>query len=439
MARDQFQTLFTRPAILSYLTEHNLTEPTPVQKQVPAHFAKLDLSVLAPTGSGKTLSYLLPLFDHLKTREESVGPHKEAAAPLAVILSPTRELSKQITDVCKGLAHHVKIRVRQLAFSSQSRQENSTLNGAFEVLVASPSKLNQYLSQGKIQLKHLQYLILDEADQMLDMGFSKDLQKLCSSLDEENPPRVHLFSATAPLDFAEKRDLIFQRVFKTIAIERSHHLSAKVETYNIYLSVKEKRAMLETFLQKEAKGAGVIFVNDKAEAESVYLELKDKIKKPELVLLHGQMTAQERKKSHQTFKEKKAVLIATDIVARGIDLPELAWVLNYDLPWDPVYYIHRSGRVGRRGGTGLVYNFVTTGDLAIIEKINKAIQGQTALELKPLKLGALKSAETAKKKAAVKKKATAAKHQGKPDGKSEVQRKKGSYKQQRSKRFKKNI
>lgn len=382
----KLQDFYNDPAFLQFFTEKKISEATPVQAKVAPLFHEKDLSVVAPTGSGKTLSYALPLMKALKEIEQHKGMTLENAAPRAVILTPTRELSRQVYQVFKELSHHVKAKVRLMVQGEGVRKEEVLLEQPMDLLVCNPGRLKLKLDKGLISLKDIRYVILDEADQMLDMGFEKDLKLIFEQLSTELPPRIHLFTATKPLNFEEKRGNLFEgRYFTDLILSGTHQLSAKVETFNIYLSPKEKTRMMESFLTKEAKGKGVIFVNDKKNAETLHKTLRDTCPKIHLILLHGEMTPQERRSAHHMFQKKGGVLIATDIAARGIDLPELLWVVNYDLPFDPIYYIHRSGRVGRLGKIGYVYNFVTSYDVKLIQKINEAIQGQTAIKLGMLK------------------------------------------------------
>jgi len=378
--------LYSRPEIKSYLEEKQLKKATPVQAKVAPAFREHNLNVMAPTGSGKTLSFALPLMETLKDLEDQRGATVQICAPRAIVLTPTRELGRQVYQVIKGIAHQAKCRVRFLAQGEGVKKEAQLVKETFDLLVCSPGRLAMMLKKGSFSLEQLEYMILDEADQILDMGFEKDLKSIYSYFPEERKTKVHLFTATHPVDYLERIKSVFQeRQFQVMQLDQVHELSPKVETYNIYLGPKEKNAMLETFIEKEAKGSGIVFINDKNVAKEVEKEIREKLPKKTFHLLHGEMTPQERRRSHEAFTKKGGILLATDIAARGIDLPELAWVLNYDLPREPVYYIHRSGRVGRLGKVGHVYNFVTSSDVQLIDKINQAIQSQSALKLGRLK------------------------------------------------------
>jgi superfamily II DNA/RNA helicase len=394
-----FVEIFEREAIRSFLREKAFERPTPVQTQVPGPFREVDLCVLAPTGSGKTLSYLLPMMDWVKTLEERDGLSQEKAKPRAIIFAPTRELTTQITQVAKELAHHTKLRVRQVEGHTATKSAREAYVRPIDILITAPGRALKDIRSGKLSLEALEVIVFDEADQMLDTSFMSDLKPLMELVEKTRPEsRVHLFSATMGPSFDKLREQVFSRKFRELRVESAHHLSVKLETFNIYVTAKEKRPMLETFLKREAKGPGVIFVNTKKNVQEIETFLKESSLNLQLVVLHGEMDPKERREAHRSFKEGGSLLLATDIAARGLDQAELQWVLNYDLPFDPVYYVHRCGRVGRQGRTGLVYNFVSVQDLELIEKINEAIERQTALDLRPLKAGPLKRRPASSKK-----------------------------------------
>lgn len=403
MSEQKFEDLFSRESLREYLREKAFVRPTPVQVKLPQSFREKDLCVMAPTGSGKTLSYLLPLFDWLKSIEEVEGPVKDKGRPRAVVLAPTRELTTQITQVAKELGHHLKLRVRQIEGHKATKSARDSYASPFDILITAPGRALKDHKQKRLKLDDVRVVVLDEADQMLDTSFVNDLRPLIETITRESGTshdvRMHLLTATAGPSFDKLRDDVFARSFESSVVESPHHLSVKLETFNIYLSFKEKEAMLETFLKREAKGPGVIFVNTKKTAQDLEKLLKESSVQVELITLHGEMEPMERREAHRRFNKGGAVLLATDIAARGLDQAELQWVLNFDLPFDPIYYIHRCGRVGRQGRAGLIYNFVTSKDLELIENINIAIERQTALDLRPLKAGPLKRSGPGSKKA----------------------------------------
>lgn len=380
----EFARMLGRDDLKAFLKEFSLTNPTEVQKKaIPLFLDKKDLLVLAPTGTGKTLAFALPLFALLKKEEEEGGPReKKKGCPRALILSPTRELAHQLFKVFKDISHHSKLRVRLLAGGEAKDKERALYSSEYEILISAPGKMAQLVREEKISLEDLSYLILDEADQLLDLGFKKDIETIFSDSGKK-APQVVLFSATLSPRYEEFITTVFGSVrFERIQLTGSNALRPTIETFNVYVQEKEKLEICGTFLKKKAKGDGLIFVNKKENAEELFKHLKKEFPEQIFHVLHGAMEAKDRKENYTELLDKGGILICTDIVARGLDLKGLSWVLNYDLPFEAVYYIHRSGRTGRQGKPGTVFNLVTPRDEELVKRINEAIRNQTALKLK---------------------------------------------------------
>lgn len=380
-----FSKILSHTSILSFLSENNLKEPTAIQAQVIPDLIKgKSVNVIAKTGSGKTLCFALPICELLKTAEEDgmVGDAKEMKGkPRAVILAPTRELANQLQKVFKSVSHHVKLRVRMLAGGEAAKTNHLLSRDTIDILIATPGRLSSALKKKELNLKDTNYLIMDEADQLLEMGFRRDLENIFQSCDS-SLVHVGLFSAT----HSESLDEFCRTIFSDIdfAIYNSgdkNKLTQSVRTFNIYIKDDEKLKMTEAFLKKEARGSGIIFVNKHETVTSLYAELPVKFPKMKFHALHGEMEAKARKKAYDQFLKEGGILISTDITARGMDIEDLVWVMNYDLPFEAVYYIHRCGRVGRRQAEGFAYNLVTPKDMNIITRINEAIKNQSAIRL----------------------------------------------------------
>lgn len=396
--------------LYNFLVEHGFEKPTEVQEKVIPLFCEgKSVTVLAQTGTGKTLSYALPLVQRLKLTEKDV-PSKRGC-PRAIVLVPTKELVTQVHEIFKQISHHAKLRVRTLVGMDKSKKATSLKDQFVDVIIGGPGKVAKALKSGEINASQCHFLILDEADQLLEMGFNKDIESIYSHF-EWSDTQVALVSATRPNDFEEFVSKVFKKVdFLDVSLQGAAGIKKTINNFNIYLNYKEKEAMTTTFLTKEAKGSGIIFLNKKEEAQIIYKKLVDELPKLTFHLLHGEMTAKEREDSLSKFRKVGGVLVATDIVARGVDIKDLNWVLNYDLPFEAVYYVHRAGRVGRSGRMGHVYNFVTSKDFELIKRINDAIRGQSSLPLSPIK--EVKQNQTAKgqkdaKKKVVKKAAASA-------------------------------
>ncbi len=370
----------------NYLKEQSLTKPTDVQIEgIPSFLDGEDLIVLAKTGSGKTFSYLLPLFQRLKEAEFSSEGHSKSGCPKAVIIVPVKELARQVSDEAKKVSHHVKLRVRLALGGEKGKKVSSLKTQQFEILISTPGRLVSMLKSKEIRFDDLNYFVVDEADQLMDMGFIKDMVEIKKNFKKK--VQVALFSATRPDDFHHLTKEVFAGFdFKEIIKTIQAGGDARIDTYNIPLEYTEKKAMLKLFLEQEAKGSGIIFTNQKDIAKIVGKEIVDLKLSKKVSVIHGDLSADERKSTIEQYRSTKGILVTTDILARGFDMKGLQWVLNYDLPFETVYYIHRAGRVGRHGSVGKVFNFVTKKDHKLIGKINESIQAQTSLKIEPILL-----------------------------------------------------
>ncbi len=367
---------------LQFLIEKGFSEPTEIQKLAICEIKKGgNFEFFSPTGSGKTLAYLIPLCEKFKIAEKNNELKKMGSGPSIVVLSPTRELAEQITQDARSLSHHLKLKVRKI----DGPKDWTTLGKkGCDLLVGVTGNVLSAIKKGNLSLANTFALVVDEADQMLEGGFKKDLVEIKKQIRNEKA-QVILMSATEGLLFVPLRSEIFGNIpFHKIAVE-INHLLPQIETFNIFLGVKEKMPMAKEFIKKEAKGQGIIFINKKEEIEEIFNQLKESFPSKRMFFIHGGMSPKERDVAYNSFLNDGEILVASDIMARGIDLKNAAWVLNYDLPFEAIYYIHRSGRVGRGGKKGQVYNMVTSNDSEIISRINESIKGQTALKLTTIK------------------------------------------------------
>jgi superfamily II DNA/RNA helicase len=371
------------PGLLGYFKEQNLKTATAIQRRViPELLNRKSLIVLSETGSGKTLAYALPICSSLKAREDKGKINNLKAAPLAMIVAPTRELASQIYNVFKSISYHTKLRVRDLTGGDTHAKMKSVANAPYEILIATPSRVRSALQKKELNLGQLQFVIFDEADQLFDMGFKKDLDFFIEYFDM-NMTQIGIITATLP---AQIEEFIIERFpalrFEKISSDLSHAPQSKIETYNVSVTPAEKNMVVKMFLDKQAKGRGIIFTNQKNQAEELYKYLSEKMPKLKMKLLHGDLEIKERESAIRSFVEGKVqILVATDIAARGIDVPDLVWVVNYGLPKTGIYYLHRCGRVARGGRKGVVYNLVASHDSKVIGQINEAIMHQSHLNL----------------------------------------------------------
>lgn len=378
---NQFEKMGIDEDFNPFYEEQGIVEPTEVQAQViPKIMNNESVVCVSQTGTGKTLTYALPISELVKQIEDEEGLTRRQSKPYAVIISPTKELAIQIQSVFKQLSHHVKLRVRTLVGTPKAAMALKTQS--FEILIATPSKLNRALKKGDLSFDQLKYLVFDEADQLFDMGFKRDIEGMINHVSYDKTD-IHFFSATMPPEVQTFLDVKFEKKkLQNITLNAAHKVQQKIETFNIFVSVKEKNQMLKLFLDKTAKGRGIIFINQKNQVEEVDAFLKEQLPKLKFKTLHGGLSQKDRLANHKAFVDKKAqILIATDVAARGIDIKDLAWVFNWGLPKSAIYYLHRCGRTGRAGKSGIVYNLVTSFDSKIIRAINESIQKQSVLDI----------------------------------------------------------
>lgn len=399
--------------IEEFLKENKLKKPTEVQEKAVASLLKGEsLSVLAQTGSGKTLAYALPLVHKIKINDEDIPMDDQFGSPRGIVITPTRELNQQVFKVLKGIAHHAKLRIRHLVGGDKGKRARRFHEDAFDILVTSPGKLMSAMQRGEISPKLLEFLVFDEADQLLDMGFSKEISKIMTFIHKKNSAQVEqvaLFSATWPAQYKNFVEEVFTGYsFKDVICQGGVQLKRNIETFNIPLGVREKGRLLEQFLSNEAKGSGIIFVNKKEEVKKISDQIAGVVNHNKIFQIHGDQKPGERKDAIASFRKKGGLLVATDIAARGLDVENLSWILNYDLPFEAVYYVHRCGRTGRAGRQGRVYNFITPADTKLMGRINEAILSQSSLALKTLEppKGAKKPHKKSASKKAVSKKVT---------------------------------
>lgn len=366
-----------------FFEEAGIKKANEVQEKIIPQIIEGNSSIcLAQTGTGKTLAFALPIAELIKRIEDTSGPQTSKASPLAVVIAPTKELSVQINNVFKKISHHAKLRIRNLVGGQRNRATKSLSDQVFEILITTPNKLLQSIKKKEISLHNLKYLVFDEADTLFDMGFKKDIEGIVKFVEYDQTD-IHFFSATLPNSVEEYLFEKFKKKkLKKFGFKNNHEIQKKIETFNIFASVKEKMNITLAFLEKTAKGRGIIFANQKNQVEDIakFMDLHSpnlKYKK-----LHGDMEQKERLASHKAFVDKKAqVLIATDVAARGIDIKDLKWIFNWNLPKNAEFYLHRCGRVARAGKSGMVYNIVTGYDSKMIGFINNAIKEQSNFDL----------------------------------------------------------
>lgn len=334
------------------LDELGYDTPTDIQAQaIPAVLEGRDLLAAAETGSGKTAAFVLPLLEKLLDHE---GLRSNQVA--ALVLVPTRELAVQVEEAVKAYTAYYPRRIKSLAVYGgvSINTQMQAMKGGCDLMVATPGRLLDLMEKNAITLDQVQHLVLDEADRMLDLGFADELQQVLSKLPVQR--QNLLFSATFPGEVDALIDrLLFNPV--NIEIERENKLPDTLIQRPIEVDKEQRTALLRHLLGEMNGAQFLVFVASKRTADNVTGKLKKYGFSAET--LHGDKAQKERNRSLAAFKSGEIqVLIATDLAARGIDIPLLPFVVNYDLPRSPADYIHRIGRTARAGEVGTAFSFI---------------------------------------------------------------------------------
>lgn len=362
-----FEKLNLIQPLLKALNNSGYTSPTPIQEQaIPVILAKKDLLGCAQTGTGKTAAFALPLIQ-LMVQERGTQKVKGIRA---LVLAPTRELAIQVADNFGKYGKHTGIRHTVIFGGVSQHQQTQILRRGVDVLIATPGRLLDLVIQGHISLQTIQYLVLDEADRMLDMGFINDIRKILSRVPETR--QTIFFSATMP---DEVQHLVNSILRNPVRIEVTPVSSAGVNIdQSVYFVEKsDKRALLKHIITEKDMENVLVFTRTKHGADKVAHDLNRAGITAEA--LHGNKSQNARQRALSNFKQRTTrVLVATDIAARGIDVRDLPFVINYELPDCAETYVHRIGRTGRAGAKGEALTFCDSNErdqLKDIRKISK--------------------------------------------------------------------
>jgi ATP-dependent RNA helicase RhlE len=362
-----FEQLQIIEPILKALAEEGYTTPTPIQEQaIPVVLQGKDLLGCAQTGTGKTAAFAVPILQMLY---EQINEDRGHRTIKSLILTPTRELAIQIDESFATYGKHTGLR-HTVVFGgvSQSSQVNALRRGV-DILIATPGRLLDLIEQRFVSLQHVQLFVLDEADRMLDMGFIHDVKKIISRLPTKK--QTLFFSATMPNEIAGLANSILRNPVKVEVTPVSSTVD-KI-TQGLYFVEKEnKRSLLIHILQDKAIETALIFTRTKHGADKIAKELNRVNIKTDAI--HGNKSQNARQKALLNFKNKQIrILVATDIAARGIDVEDLTHVINFELPNIPETYVHRIGRTGRAGASGIALSFCDAEEKVFLRDINKLI------------------------------------------------------------------
>ncbi len=365
-----FENLKLIEPILKALKTEGYTTPTPIQQQaIPIVLQKRDLLGCAQTGTGKTAAFAIPTLQLLHHDRQN---HKEQKTIKALILTPTRELAIQIDQSFAAYGRHTGLRHTVIFGGVSQNPQVDILRRGVDILTATPGRLLDLMSQGYIKLDHIKILILDEADRMLDMGFVNDVKKIIAKVPAKR--QTLFFSATMPKEIQALADSILTNPEK-VEVTPVSSTADTIQQELYYVEKADKRALLAHILKNKDMKSVLVFTRTKHGADKVVKDLHKLNITAEAI--HGNKSQNARQRALNNFKDKTTrVLIATDIAARGIDIDELAYVINYEIPNIPETYVHRIGRTGRAGANGIALSFCDREEIAYIKDIHKLIAKQ---------------------------------------------------------------
>jgi ATP-dependent RNA helicase RhlE len=362
-----FDMLGLMPRLVKKLAEQGITDPTPIQAQaIPHAMNGRDVMGLAQTGTGKTAAFGLPMIDALMR----AGVKPEAKTVRGLILAPTRELAKQISDNLRDYTTGSHLKVALVVGGAGISAQIKRLEKGVDLLVATPGRLIDLLDRRALRLSETQYLVLDEADQMLDMGFIHALRKIAPLLADER--QTMLFSATMPKQMNELAATYLKNPVR-VEVSPPGKAADKIEQSLHYIAKSEKSRLLIELLDKHRDERAIVFGRTKHGCEKLY-KLLEKAGYS-AISIHGNKSQGQRERAIVAFREGKVkVLVATDVAARGLDIPDVKHIYNFDLPNVPENYIHRIGRTARAGAEGMAIAFCAPdemGELRAIQKVMK--------------------------------------------------------------------
>ena len=370
-----FKELKITEPVLKALSDKEYVTPTPIQAQaIPAGVEGRDILGIAQTGTGKTAAFAIPIIEQLMKKEKN--PEKESNPSLsknnkrhikALILTPTRELAIQIEESFSDYGKYSGLKHTVIFGGVKQGQQVKRLNQGVDILTATPGRLLDLIGQGFVKLNSVEHFVLDEADRMLDMGFIHDIRRIIPMLPRQK--QTMLFSATMPEEINKiSGDLLHNPVKAEVA--HSASVVEAIEQDLFFVEKPQKIDLLVKVLNEQSEDRVLVFSRTKHGADKIARALnKCKI---ECEAIHGNKSQNARQTALKNFKSGKTrIIVATDIAARGLDIQDLGLVINYDLPDVAETYVHRIGRTGRAGNSGLAFTFCSSEEYPMIKDIQK--------------------------------------------------------------------
>ncbi len=359
-----FDALALHPAILKAVKEAGYTTPSPIQAQaIPEVLAGHDLMASAQTGTGKTAAFILPALQRLSVQSEV-----RSKGPRVLVLTPTRELAQQVSDAAAKYGKHMRVKTVSILGGMPYPLQNKLLSGFVDILVATPGRLIDHIERGRIDFSRLEMLVLDEADRMLDMGFIDDVERIAEATPKTR--QTLLFSATLEGVVGGLASRLLKEP-KRISIAATKAKHENIEQRLVYVDdMQHKNRLLDHLLRDVELNQAVVFTATKRDADQIADELA--AAGHAAAALHGDMNQRERNRTLLNMRRGNLrVLVATDVAARGIDVSGVTHVINFDLPKFAEDYVHRIGRTGRGGASGIAVSFAGSRDMMTLKKIER--------------------------------------------------------------------
>ncbi|QPC87528.1 DEAD/DEAH box helicase [Mesorhizobium sp. NBSH29] len=342
-------------------------EPKPIQEQaIPAQLEGRDILGVAQTGSGKTAAFSLPILSKII----GLGTKRLPKSARALILAPTRELAVQIEDTIRVLAKGLHVSTALVLGGVSRFSQVKRLQQGVDILVATPGRLTDLVREGDVSLAETRWLVLDEADRMLDMGFINDVRRISKATHRDR--QTALFSATMPPEIEQLAQSLLKNPAR-VEVAKAGTTAAEITQSIVIARTKQKRQILSKMLADEAMKQVLVFARTKHGADRVVRDLeRDGFK---AAVIHGNKSQNARQKALNDFRESSVrILVATDIAARGIDVPGISHVVNFDLPDEAESYVHRVGRTGRNGATGIAITLCDPTEYSKLRQVERIIR-----------------------------------------------------------------
>jgi superfamily II DNA/RNA helicase len=376
----RFDTLPLDPKLLRAVADAGYATMTPIQaKAIPIVLAGRDVMGAAQTGTGKTAAFSVPLLQRMLKHEN--GSASPARHPVrALVITPTRELADQVAVNVKAYAKHSQLRVACVFGGIDMAPQTAELKRGVEVVIATPGRLLDHITMKNCHLSQVEYVVLDEADRMLDIGFLPDLQRILSYLPKQR--QTLLFSATFSPEIKRLAQSYLQDPL-LVEVARPNATATNVEQHIYSVSDDDKRRAVRQILRDREITQAIVFVNSKLGAARLARSFeRDGLR---TTALHGDKSQDERLKALEAFKRGEVeLLVATDVAARGLDIVDLPAVFNFDIPFNAEDYVHRIGRTGRAGASGLAISLATRDDSRMVAEIERLIKKK--FEIEPIEL-----------------------------------------------------